>query len=460
VRTIELPTDFLTKMKSLLADEYDAFLKSYTREQSYGLRLNTLKLTVEDFFAINPFTLTRIPWMETGYYYDHQERPGKHPFHAAGLYYIQEPSAMAVVECMQPKRGEKILDLAAAPGGKTTQIAQHMAHEGLLVANDIHPKRAKILSENVERMGIRNTVVLNERPSKLVNHFPAFFDRILVDAPCSGEGMFRKNMTSRHEWSLTNVEQCAIRQTQILSEASQMLAPHGQLVYSTCTFSPEENEQIINDFLLKHPAFTIEKVDVFSMFSGGRKDWVVDPVDGIEHTIRIWPHKVNGEGHFIAVLRKSTSGKQSQFNRIKTIKRPKQLQDYYQFAKETLTSTPEGDFILFGNDLYIIPSEMIEMEGLKVLRPGWHLGTFKKNRFEPSHALALSLSKNDVKQTLDLSCDSPEIISYLKGETLQAKGDKGWHVITVEGYPIGWGKLTQQTMKNHYPKGLRWLGVH
>lgn len=460
VRAIQLPIDFTIKMKDLLKEDYDAFLKSFTEEQSYGLRLNSLKTSTEDFLTTSPFTLKSIPWTENGFYYDYDERPGKHPFHEAGLYYIQEPSAMAVVELMQSKPGEKILDLAAAPGGKTTHIAQYMNQQGLLVTNDIHPGRARILSENIERMGITNAVVTNETPERLAKRFPAFFDRILVDAPCSGEGMFRKNPAACDEWSLDNVEQCAIRQQHILGEARKMLISGGQLVYSTCTFSPEENEQLINQFVNVYPEFSIEYVDMYDGFSSGRKDWVRDPVNGIDHTVRIWPHHVRGEGHFVAVLRKNCGeAARHRYQSVRTIKNKKRLQDYNQFAKETLQNKPEGDFVLFGDELYIVPPDMINMDQLKVLRAGWHLGTNKKNRFEPSHALALALKPADVNFTWDLAHDSAEIVSFLKGETFTARGEKGWYLITVDGYSIGWGKLIQQTMKNHYPKGLRWMGV-
>jgi len=446
-------------MKKLLGAEFAAFLNSLQSEQSYGLRVNSLKVSPEKWEKINPFTLQQIPWTKNGFYYEPQERPGKHPFHDAGLYYIQEPSAMAVVEVMQPQPGEKVLDLSAAPGGKATHIAQYMNQQGLLVANDIHPGRAKILSENIERMGIKNAVVTNETPKKLAQRFPEFFDRILVDAPCSGEGMFRKNPEACQEWDMESVNQCSIRQHNILMEAEKMLKAGGQLVYSTCTFSPEENEQLINQFLADFPNFFIAKLDIHDGFSSGRVDWVKDPVQGIEHTIRLWPYRLKGEGHFIAVLRKNGKPESKRRKSFKAVKKKKQLHHFYQFAKETLHHVPEGEFVLFGDELYLTPSDMITMDKLKVLRPGWHLGTNKKNRFEPSHALALALSKDDVKYSWDLERDSNEIISYLKGETFPASGEKGWYLITVNGFSIGLGKLTNDTMKNHYPKGLRWLGI-
>lgn len=459
VRVITLPTEYTTKMKQLLKDEFARFIKSYENEKSYGLRMNPLKFSADEFSQTNPFTLTKIPWVENGFFYRPEERPGKHPYHDAGLYYIQEPSAMAVVELMNPQPGEKILDLAAAPGGKTTQIAAKMENKGFLVTNEIHHKRAQILSRNVERMGIKNAVVTNESPERLAQVFPEYFDRILVDAPCSGEGMFRKNPDARNEWSVGHVLSSMKRQLSILEEANKMLKEGGQLVYSTCTFSPEENEQVINQWVKENPHYEIEDVNIHEGFSRGRADWVTEPVAGIDQTVRLWPHLINGEGHFIAVLRKTTGIGRQPLRTMRRVKDNQTLHHFHTFVRETL----HGSFIdqeqiaMFGNKIYVVPHQMPELKALKILRPGWHLGTNKKNRFEPSHALALGLKKEQVKNAWPLTKESAEIFAYLKGETFPASGKKGWHLITVDGYTIGWGKLSNQMMKNHYPKGLRWL---
>lgn len=458
---IQLPTDFLEKMQSLLGNEFTKFKTSLQLKQSYGLRLNTLKCSLENWLHHQPFNLREVPWVEGGFFYDSDERPGKHPYHAAGLYYIQEPSAMAVVELMDPKPGERILDLAAAPGGKSTHIAQKMAGEGLLVANDIHSSRARALSENIERLGIQNTVVLNEAPDTLAKRFPTYFDRILVDAPCSGEGMFRKNERAIAEWSLSDVQNCALRQEHILAQAAMMLKPGGQLVYSTCTFSPEENEQVINEFVKSHPDFSIETVEVANSFQRGRAEWVSEPVDHIEKTVRLWPHHLEGEGHFIALLRKDETAQFSskRLPLLQPLKNKKRLSHYKEFVSETLNVQLNGNFVLFGDEVYLVPKGMISFDRLKVIRAGWHLGTNKKNRFEPSHALALALSREDCQYTWDLQLDDPTTYAYLRGETFSADGPDGWYVITVDGFSLGWGKLTGETMKNHYPKGLRWMGV-
>lgn len=442
-------------MKALLKDEYDAFLQSYEEEKSNGLRVNTLKISKEQFKQISPFSIEEIPWVETGFFYS-EGRPGKHPYHEAGLYYIQEPSAMAVGEFVDPQPGEKVLDLCAAPGGKTTHLASKMNGEGLLVSNEIHPQRAKILSQNVERMGIKNAIVTNETPERLAERFPTFFDRILVDAPCSGEGMFRKDEVARQEWSLENVALCHSRQLDILEQAAKMLKLDGRLVYSTCTFAPEENEGTMTEFLKSHPNFEIEEVHKFEGFSNGRIDWVENAPESIAQTIRIWPHKVKGEGHYIAVLKK-TDGEEENVRQAKPKVDANILKYYKQFAEENLNIVPTGNFISFQDQLYLLPNDVPSLDKLKVIRPGLHLGTFKKNRFEPSHSLALALSGDEAKHRWNLSANSDDIFAYLKGEVIQATGEKGWYVTLVDGFSIGWGKLVGNSMKNHYPKGLRWI---
>ncbi|HHY22332.1 MAG TPA: NOL1/NOP2/sun family putative RNA methylase [Bacilli bacterium] len=455
---MDLPKGFTNKMSHLLQDEFVDFIHSYSEPKQQGLRVNTLKVSLEEWEKLNPFHLENISWVKTGFFYTDVERPGKHPYHDAGLYYLQEPSAMAVGEIIAPMPGERVLDLCAAPGGKTTHIASQMNQEGLLVTNEIHPARAKILSQNVERMGIKNAVVTNETPAKLAQRFPNFFDRIMVDAPCSGEGMFRKDPDACAEWSLDNVAVCASRQLDILTHAATMLRPGGRLVYSTCTFSPEENEAVISEFLHQNPTFEMDTdVNVYEHFSQGRSDWIANPTPQIHQTIRLWPHKIQGEGHFIAVLRKLDGDEPIKRNVSENTLSQKQLKDFHTFAKETLKNIPDGQYLLFGEQLYIIPNEMLSFKNLKVLRPGWHLGTMKKNRFEPSHSLALSLKADEVAHVCNFSSDSPELQAYLHGESLQVTGEKGWHLVTVDGFSLGWGKLTDQTLKNHYPKGLRRL---
>ena len=460
-----LPEKFIIRMQEMLGGEYGAFEEALKEGRYQGLRVNTLKADVQDFRERAPFVLSPVPWTKTGFYYEAAQQPGKHPLHEAGVYYIQEPSAMAPAELAGARPGERILDLCAAPGGKSTQLAAAMKGKGILVCNEIHPARAKILSENIERMGIRNAVVTNETPERLAERFAGFFDKILVDAPCSGEGMFRKNEEACEEWSPENVEMCAARQDTILDSAGQMLRSGGLLVYSTCTFAPQENEGTISRFLKRCPSFSVETpAAVPEGFSYGRPDWIPEPAPGIEGTMRLWPHKLKGEGHFLAVLRKE--GQLTDISSFPVRKDgnrgipERDCGEFPAFAARFLKDWQGGTYVVFGDQLYLLPVGMPSLQGVKVLRPGLHLGTLKKNRFEPSHALALALKPQE-------SCLCAELLSgeegrdygparaWINGETFPCAGEKGWYLICVDGYSIGWGKLAGGMMKNHYPKGLR-----
>ena len=470
-----LPQDFLERMETMLGGEYEEFLASYDKERSCSLRINTRKTTKEQFLDQTPFHLEEVPWSPVGFYYDACDTPGKHPYHEAGVYYIQEPSAMAPVEYLMADRevsdSERILDLCAAPGGKSTQIAAAMQGKGILVCNEIHPARAKILSENVERMGITNAMVTNETPQRLAENFWNYFTRILVDAPCSGEGMFRKNDEACGEWSLSAVEMCAERQDEILDCAASMLAPGGRLVYSTCTFAPAENEGSMMRFLERHPEFYLEDTKKAAGMSPGNPEYVPGAGGELTRTIRLWPHHLRGEGHYLAVLRKEgecmpeaghcSNGCEKGIPE-RDVKTPgKGCVEFFSFADETLSGETaeqfhrKSSYLKFGDQLYTFPEQMPSVKGLKVLRPGLHLGTIRKMRFEPSHALALALKPEQALHVADFSADDPVIRGYLRGETFPYEGEKGWYLITVDGYSIGWGKLAGGIMKNHYPKGLR-----
>ncbi len=450
-----IPKEFTERMQEILGEEYPAFEESYRGEKYQALRINPNKADGERFVRGLPFHLTKVPWEENGFYYGREDYPGKHPYHDAGLYYIQEPSAMLPAGLLNVQEGERVLDLCAAPGGKSTQLGAALGGGGLLVCNEIHPARAKILSENIERMGIRNALVLNETPQKLSEVFAEYFDKILVDAPCSGEGMFRKNEDAAKEWSLENVKLCARRQEEILDCAAGMLRAGGHMVYSTCTFAPEENEGSIGSFLKRHRDFKVEQAPLLDGMSPG----ILAVTDETRQTVRLWPHRIKGEGHFAAVLRKAGDAEkkadsQSPGGMEKGISK-KECREYIEFEEKYLKTQLEGKFLLFGEQLYLIPEEMPLLRGLKVLRPGWHMGTLKKNRFEPSHALALALGREEVKYCCDLKSGDSEIKLYLSGQTFPWEGDAGWNLITVDGYSIGWGKLAGTVMKNHYPKGLR-----
>lgn len=427
-----LPEEFLVRMKHQLGEDYEAFLESLQRPRAVALRFNPLKGPRPSLgFVADP-----VPWEPEGFYYDVNSRPGLHVYHEAGVYYLQEASAMAPVALLDPQPGERVCDLCAAPGGKSTQIAGRMEGRGFLLCNEWSPKRAKILSRNIERMGVSNALVTNETAQRLAARFPGFFDRVLVDAPCSGEGMFRKEEAAVADWSPETVEMCAARQGEILDAAARLVAPGGRLVYSTCTFAPQEDEEAVAAFLAAHREFTPEAVEVPWFEAGDRGMY------------RMWPHKLLGEGHFAAVLRKN-AGEGEEIPALQGEKLPKAWAD---FAKGLDIRLPEGKGLSFGPNLYWAPAELPPLAGLKVLRPGLELGMVKKDRFEPSHALALWLKSCGCVQ--DFPPESPEIRAYLHGDVVSSTR-KGWCLVTAGGYSIGWGKGDGRVLKNHYPKGLR-----
>ena len=427
-----LPEAFLERMKAQLGDEYEDFLRSLERPRAVALRFNPLKGAQPQL----PFVGQSVPWEPEGFYYDPESRPGLHPFHEAGVYYLQEASAMSPVALLDPQPGERVCDLCAAPGGKTTQIAGRMGGEGFLLCNEWSPKRAKILSRNIERMAVANALVTNEHPERLAERLPGFFDRVLVDAPCSGEGMFRKEEAAVTDWSQETVEMCARRQAEILHSAAKLVRPGGRLVYSTCTFAPEEDEGAVAAFLAAHPEFTPEIVGA---------PWFQSVENGGH---RMWPHKLLGEGHFAAVLRKA-DGEAEDIPFLNGEKLPK---EWTAFAKELGIRLPEGKAVLFGQTLYWVPEQMPDLKKIKVMRPGLELGEIKKGRFEPAHALALWLK--DCANVQDYPADSEETKQYLHGNVVPS-AKRGWCLVTAEGYSIGWGKGDGSVLKNHYPKGLR-----
>ncbi len=472
-----LPAAFAARMERMLGDEYPQFLAGFSLgERHYGLRANTLKIGAEELEAAlgGRFSLSPIPWCGTGFTYDPESRPGRSVYHEAGLFYIQEPSAMSAAEALAIPAGDgfRVLDLCAAPGGKSSQLAAKMAGRGLLAANEIVPGRAKILAQNLERMGAANAVVLNESPERLAAFFPGCFDRVLVDAPCSGEGMYRKNEIALTEWSEENVRRCAERQDMILDCAAHLLAPGGEMVYSTCTFSTDEDEDCIRRFLIRHPDFALLDTPVGAFFSPGRADFTGDPDGaeemGIRKTVRVWPHKAKGEGHFIARLQKAADAPDLSpvFPPAETgsgaVLSDRQEELFAGFCRETLAEgaarwLERGVFTLFGDTLYRMPANALPVGKLKAERAGLMLGSFKKNRFEPAHALCMALPETAFLQRAALP--EEEAARYLSGEALPAEGEKGWLPAVVElagnGYPLGWVKSDGRSRKNHYPKGLR-----
>lgn len=456
---IQLPAAFVEQSRKQLGEEAEAFLQSYHMPRVQGLRINPLKIHLNDEMIMNKlsnlFGLESVPWCETGFYYREESRPGKHPYHFAGLYYIQEPSAMSAVELLAPEPGDVVLDLAAAPGGKSTHIAGKLAGKGLLIANEIHPARAKILAENMERMGVRNAVVVSASPQQLAERFPRFFDKIMVDAPCSGEGMFRKDPEAIEEWSPAHVDMCAARQQDILHSALTMLKPGGRIAYSTCTFNELENERTIESLLKEYPQLKLERTE------------------------RIWPHIHRGEGHFVALLRMEGEPDDHTRHEVKNRKasgKPKRnerraeeeaMRQFSALAEElfrgNVLEQSSGEPLLFGDQLYWLPTapdcpfDSSWLQGLKVLRPGLHLAELKKGRLEPAHALALALpSATAARQVFHLDASDERTARYIKGEMLGNNETlSGWTLVAVDGYPLGWGKQSGSQVKNHYPKGLR-----
>lgn len=448
-------------MKAFLGDEWDDFLYSYDNNRFQALRFNTLKVqSPEERMRILKTLKTssdkKVSWANAAYYFDENVRPGKHPYHEMGLYYIQEPSAMSAAALLAPKPGMRVLDLCAAPGGKSTQLATYLGDSGLLVSNEINTQRSRILSQNIERMGIKNAIVTNEDSFVLASHFPGFFNAIQVDAPCSGEGMFRKLPEAIEQWSMENVAICAARQKEILDNAAVMLKPGGTIVYSTCTFSKEENEDVIEYFLERHPDFTLEEME------------------------RFWPHKVDGEGHFVAKLvrrgcvdtdlkadRKTKKNKNSKNRKNET--KPALTKENMKLLSEFLDETISEDMaawiknsrlVMFGEQLYRLPDMEVDIKGLKVQRAGLHIGEFKKQRFEPSHSLALALKLSEAKNVVKLTWDDPQTTGFFNGQSVMlsdeqaAECKKGWALVCVDGYPAGWGKVNGAQVKTIILRGL------
>ena len=427
----KLPQRFLDDMKELLMDEYDDFIKSYDEPKTTGLRINTLKINKEELLNLNLYNLTPIPWADEGFYYDEEvDRPGKSPLHESGAYYLQEPSAMSVVPHLDIKEGDKVLDMCAAPGGKSTYILSKLNDTGLLVSNEINSTRIRALGENLERFGARNCIITNTDSNNLRKVFTGYFDKVVIDAPCSGQGMFRKDEVAIEDWSYAKVLECQSIQKEIIRDGYDMLKNGGVLVYSTCTFAKEENEDVINEFISEY-----ENAKLIEMQ-------------------RIWPHKVSGEGHFVAKIQK-LENEDCNVKYIKIKNNDKEVKDYREFEKKFLNISVESRFDIRGENLYLLPEEHPDTKKLKVLRYGLHLGMLKKNRFEPSHALSHYLKMEDVKNVENFSVQDNKILDYLRGNTIETGKSRGWVLVCVEGIGLGWGKESNGILKNHYPKGLR-----
>ncbi|MBE5936255.1 MAG: SAM-dependent methyltransferase [Lachnospiraceae bacterium] len=525
-----LPQSFKDKIKEMLKDEAEEFFDSYNKEHYAGLRVNTLKISPEEFEKISPVKLENIPWTNKGFYYDKNDKPAKHPYYYAGLYYIQEPSAMAPAAMLPIEEGDRVLDLCAAPGGKSTELGAKLGRSGMLVSNDISASRAKALLKNIEINGIPNALIVNEAPHKLAENFTEFFDKILVDAPCSGEGMFRKEPAIIKNWEQYGVEYYSKLQREILPSAVKMLRPGGYMLYSTCTFSTLEDEGSLKFILDNYPEMSVEKID-FDFGDNGHPQWleledslrdkgmvnandIIKELDNandkkdnnqednnsdneervseeinkdrnhrysqISNAARLWPHKIKGEGHFVALLKKSEDTGRDNFiknnkdkktkkkktqgdNRVKKVDLP---DEFYSFLQQVNMSFDESRFIVNNNKVYYTPDKDMNLRGLRILRNGLLMGEIKTKRFEPSQALASALSKDSYDNYIDLKLEEPEVIKYLKGETVELNKEQmernshlknGWGLVCVDGFALGFVKVIGSTLKNKYLPGWRWM---
>lgn len=458
---MNLPIRFEKKMRELLGEEFDNYIKCYEEGRLYGLRVNTKKISVEEFQRICPFKIWPIPWVENGFYYDgDNEQPAKHPYYFAGLYYLQEPSAMTPANRLPIEPGDKVLDICAAPGGKATELGARLGGEGVLVANDISNSRAKGLLKNIEVFGIGNVLVISEEPGKLETYFPEYFDKILIDAPCSGEGMFRKDKKMLKAWEEHGPEFFSKLQRSIITQAARMLKPGGMLLYSTCTFDPLENEGTIAYLKQEFPEFEVCHMKPYEGFSEGLPHVVCPQDETMKKTVRIWPHKMQGEGHYLALLQKG-SERENRFVSKKSRTNKKVPEEIMEFFRDITWDMDWGRLEIYSEKVYYMPEDVPKVTGLRFLRTGLYLGDLKKNRFEPSQSLAMCLKGEEYKYTVNLPVDDERVVKYLKGETIEVDDlvsakEKGWRLILVNGYPLGWGKLANGTLKNKYLPGWRW----
>lgn len=452
---IDLPEEFRERMRQMLGESYVTFLESYDRPRQYGLRVNTLKVSPQGFEKISPFALTPVPWTKNGYYYNGEERPGKDPYYAAGLYYLQEPSAMTPAARLPVCPGDRVLDFCAAPGGKATELAARLQGEGVLVANDISNSRAKALLHNLELFGAANIFVTNEIPGKLGGCFEEWFDKVLVDAPCSGEGMFRKAPEVVKTWDENRPEYFASIQKDIVDNAVRVLRPGGMMLYSTCTFAPVENEGTIAWLLQRHPEMELIEMEPFEGFSSGEPKWG-DGNPELKKCVRIWPHCMDGEGHFLALLRKKgdnlTKKSEKSLPCSGMTREEKKILDAFLKDMEIALDLERID--IKGGKAYLVPELPAKAKGIRFLRNGLYLGEMKKNRFEPSQSFAMYLSAQTCGECISFEREDERIERYLRGETLDVKKEEmqknGWKLICVDGFSLGWGKMSNGKIKNKF----------
>jgi hypothetical protein len=446
---MNLPQAYIDKMKKLLGSDFDKYIESFNQPRLYGLRANTLKITPEGLAEMIDWDLDNIPWCKEGFYYDGESvRPAKHPYYAAGLYYIQEPSAMSTGAMLPVEPGDRVADLCAAPGGKSTQVAAKLKGKGVLVTNDISASRCKALLKNIEVSGVSNAIITNEDPKNLAEKFEGYFNKIIVDAPCSGEGMFRKDDSAVKSWETHKTEFCCGLQRDILKSAAKMLSNDGYIAYSTCTFAPEEDEGMIQEFLNENREFEIIEIDKSCGFDDGHPEWIENGSDELKKCGRLMPYKIKGEGHFLCLLHKKGKYTEPLVNRDNTVN-DKKLADYYDFMKKYMNIEIKDNLVLHKDSLFCVP-ECLNLKGLRVMRSGLFLGNLKTKRFEPSQAFAMTLKKEDAKLTVDFSLDDENLKRYMRGESFTVDCEDGWALVCVNSYPLGWGKVQRGRLKNKY----------
>lgn len=500
---MNLPKDFLDMMQIILGDDIKEYEESFNHASHHGLRVNTSKISTLEFNELtdNSFTKDNVAWCDCGFYYDNTSPVTKSPYYHAGLYYIQEPSAMLPASVLPINEGDKVLDLCAAPGGKSTQLAAKLNHTGFLMANDISNTRAKALLKNLEIFGLSNIAVSSENHEKLANCFPEYFDKILVDAPCSGEGMFRREPAMVSSWLDKGPDYYAEVQADILEHAYSMLRPGGMLLYSTCTFSPVENEANIYKLMKAHDDAELVPINITEGMRHGLDDSILQQLGilSVEEAgeniftrcARIFPQDGLGEGHFAALIKKKA------INDV-IYKAPNKDENLLAKNKKLISAYPKvldffsrvsDEFIAKGeireiyDKLYLIPQGLEINNNIRYLRTGLLLGELTKKsggkdkfsksrkgksetkndlqtvRFEPSQALAMALNSDSFEVTVDFKADDLNVIKYLKGETIECPSDciaeDGWCLVTVDGYPLGFAIKNDTTLKNKYYPGWR-----
>ena len=453
---MKLPELFEEKMRRLLGEDFEEYEKHLDDPAYYGIRVNTLKISVEDFLKICPFKVTKVPWTDNGFYVDREEKPSKHPYYHAGLYYIQEPSAMTPASYLQVEPGDRVLDLCGAPGGKSTELGAKLNGEGLLVSNDVSISRTKALIRNIEMFGIRNDMILCTEAKYLVPSMTGFFNKILIDAPCSGEGMFRKGNNEIKNWQQKGSEPYAKLQREIVDDAIKLLAPGGMLLYSTCTFSPEENEQVIEYLLEKNDDLSLVPMKMCEGFDHGHPEWTLTGREDIKQCIRLWPHKIKGEGHFLALLKKEDGPQPTfKYEKIKKVKLTPETEEFFKNCKMDIDWSHVREH---QGKLFYLKEDIPEMKKVRVLRKGLYLGEMKKGRFEPSQSFAVALSADEYKPYLSFDINDENTIKYLKCETLDVDtATEGIHLIGTNEFPLGWAKIKKGRLKNKYSSSWRWL---